>query len=82
MATSSADNHCENRSKRGDELAELARYPDVAKLGHAVYTGEGLRLFLTTPSARFDGQTALDLLRGGNEERVLSALASDYEAIS
>lgn len=65
-----------------DVLEELAGHPTVAKLGKAVYTPKGLRLFLTSPSARFEGRTALELMRSGEEERVVSALASDYEAIS
>lgn len=61
---------------------ELLHHPTIARLGRAVYTPDGLRVFLTSPSPRFDGRTALDLMRSGEEERVISALASDYEAIS
>ena len=63
-------------------VPELEQFPAVARLGNAVYSAEGLRLFLTTPAERFDGRTALDLLRNGEEGRVVSALASDYEAAS
>lgn len=61
---------------------DLAQHPSIARLGKAVYTPRGLHLFLTIPSERFGGRTALDLMREGDEQTVLSALASDYEAIS
>jgi hypothetical protein len=64
-----------------DFAAQLARFPEVARLGQAVYTPEGLRLFLTTPSPRFDGRTGLHLLRAGDGDRVISALAADYEGL-
>jgi HSP20 family protein len=63
------------------QIKDLERFPTVATLGNAVYTPEGLHLFLTSPAERFDGRTALDLLHGGEEDRVVSALASDYEAV-
>jgi hypothetical protein len=60
----------------------LARYPEIARLAHAVYTPEGVRLFMTTPMPRFDGRTAIELIDAGQDDRVLSALGADYEGLS
>jgi hypothetical protein len=60
----------------------LARFPEIDRLAHQVYEPEGIRLFLTTPMPRFDGRTALQLLEDGQADRVLSALAADYEGLS
>jgi hypothetical protein len=65
-----------------DLAAQLARFPEVARIGRAVYTADGLRLFLTTPSPRFGGRTGLHLLRAGDSDRVISVLAADYEGLS
>lgn len=67
----------------GENLAGdvLDRFPEIARIGRAVYNAEGLRLFLTMPSPRFDGRTALDLIEAGEEDRVLSALGADYEGL-
>jgi uncharacterized protein (DUF2384 family) len=62
--------------------ARLDRFSEIAQLALMVYTPEEVRLFMTTPSPRFDGRTALDLLDAGETQRVLSALAADYEWLS
>ena len=49
----------------------------VVVLGRTVYSEWAFRLFLVLPQARFDGQTALDLIEGGLAERVIRALCSD-----
>jgi len=59
----------------------LAKIEEIIDLGHKVYTPEGFRRFLTTPLAEFDGRTALQLMEGGKTDRVLSALAADYEGL-
>lgn len=59
----------------------LERFPEVARVGRAIYSAEGLRLFLTTPLSRFDGGTALQLIADGQVDRVVSALAADYEGL-
>ena len=59
----------------------LARVQEIARLGLAVYTPEGLRQFLTTPLPVFDGHAALQLIELGQEDRVLAALAADYEGL-
>jgi hypothetical protein len=69
-----------NDALAADDL--LARFLEVARIGRAVYTAEGLRLFLTTPSPRFGGRTGLHLLRAGDCDRVISVLAADYEGLS
>jgi hypothetical protein len=38
-------------------------------------------LFLTTPMAVFDDQTAMQLIESGESAQVFSALAEDYEGM-
>jgi hypothetical protein len=59
-----------------ERLGQLAR---LVELGQLVYTPEGWRQFLTLPQPRFDGRTALQLIERGEAERVIGALATDYE---
>jgi hypothetical protein len=59
----------------------LARVEDVARLGRLVYTPEGFQQFLTTPLPVFDGATALQLIEIGQADRVIAALAQDYEGL-
>lgn len=59
----------------------LAQIREIVELGQIVYTPEGFSLFLTTPLPTFDGQTALQMIASGQAERVLAALAEDYEGI-
>ena len=61
--------------------SRLAKLQEIARLGLVVYTREGLHQFLTTPLALFGGYTALQLIELGQEERVLAALAADYEGL-
>jgi hypothetical protein len=68
-------------TKSEQARAQLARFPEVAALGHAVYTDEGLVLFLTTPLPVFGGRTAVELLDEGQAEPVLAALAADHEGL-
>jgi hypothetical protein len=53
----------------------------IIELGHLVYTPEGFAAFLQTPLPAFDGQTALELIEVGQVERVLAAIAADYEGL-
>lgn len=62
----------------GDRLAKLNQ---IIELGEIVYTTEGLRRFLTTPLPEFDGHTALQLIEIGQADKVLAALAADYEGL-
>ena len=59
----------------------LTQLQEIADLGRLVYSAEAFALFLTSPLAEFDGQTALQLIALGQTERVLAALASDYEGL-
>jgi DNA-binding XRE family transcriptional regulator len=59
--------------------SRLARIQEVIALGLVVYTPDGFRAFLRTPLAEFDGRTALQLLEQDQADRVLAALAADYE---
>ena len=59
-----------------ERLGELAQ---IVELGQLVYTPEGWHQFLTLPQPRFAGRTALQLIERGETQRVLGALATDYE---
>ena len=60
----------------------LDQYPEVGRVGRAVYEDDALLVLLLRPSQRFGGQSGLDLLRAGREGEVISALAADYEGIA
>lgn len=59
--------------------AILHRFPEIERVGRAVYTDGGLRMFLSTPLTRFGGRSGIDLIGEGQSDQVLAALASDYE---
>jgi transcriptional regulator with XRE-family HTH domain len=59
----------------------LAQLQEIAELGRLVYTAEGLERFLTIPMPASDHRTALDLVASGQADRVLAALAADYEGL-
>ena len=68
------------RPPRSAAVAErLGQLAQIVELGQLVYTPEGWRQFLSLPQPRFGGRTALQLIERGDIERVISALASDYE---
>ena len=67
------------RPARDDTRARMAQLREIAELGAAVYTREGLADFLDAPLAEFDGLTALQLMERGEADKVLAALAADYE---
>jgi transcriptional regulator with XRE-family HTH domain len=66
-----------NRSAR----ERLSRIREITELGRAIYTEEGMQRFLTTPLPVFDGATALQMIEIGQADRVLAALAADYEGL-
>jgi DNA-binding XRE family transcriptional regulator len=59
----------------------LARIQEIARLGQLIYGPEAFRSFLSAPLAEFEGRTALQLIELGLAERVLAALAADYEGL-
>lgn len=59
----------------------LTKLKEIAELVQMVYTPEGVREFLETPMKVFGGYTALDLIRLGQHDRVIAALAADYEGL-
>lgn len=61
--------------------ARLAQLEEIAALGRIIFTAAGLAHFLTTPMPLFDGHTALELIESDQGERVLGALAADYEGL-
>ena len=68
------------RPPRSPAVAErLAQLAQIVELGALVYSPEGWQQFLTLPQPRFGGRTALQLIERGEAQRVLGALATDYE---
>lgn len=67
------------RPARDDVRARMGQLHEIASLGAAVYSREGLADFLDAPLAEWDGLTALQLIERGEADRVLASLASDYE---
>jgi transcriptional regulator with XRE-family HTH domain len=59
----------------------LAQLGEIAELGLIVYPPEVFRQLLASPAPRFGGHTALQLVELGQGERVLGALAADYEGL-
>lgn len=59
----------------------LSQLQAIAELGRMVYTSEGLPRFLSMPLPCFGGHTAAQLIEVGQSDRVLAALAADYEGI-
>lgn len=67
------------RPARDEIRARMAQLRDIADLGAAVYTREGLADFLDAPLAEWGGLTPLQLIERGEADRVLASLAADYE---
>ncbi len=67
------------RPARDETRARMAQLREIAELGASVYTGEGLADFLDAPLAEFGGLTSLQLMERGEADKVLAALAADYE---
>jgi DNA-binding XRE family transcriptional regulator len=64
-----------------DVRTRLAKLQEIATLGLMVYTADGLKEFLTTPLPIFDKYTAIDLMSIGEFDRVIGALAADFEGL-
>jgi len=67
--------------KDADARSRLAKLDEIVTLGLMVYTPDGLKEFLTTPLPVFEPYTALDLMQIGDFDRVISALAADFEGL-
>jgi transcriptional regulator with XRE-family HTH domain len=75
--------------KGADVRVRLAKLQEIATLGLMVYTVAGLKEFLTTPLPVFDlpqatlreRHTAIDLMMIGEYDRVIGALAADFEGL-
>ena len=61
--------------------SRLAQIQQVVELGLTVYTSDGFHRFLRVPLAEFDGRTALQMMEQDQVDRVVSALAADYEGL-
>lgn len=66
---------------RSSAHQRLAQLQEIAELGLIVYTPKGLVLFLQSRFPEWDGRSGLELIEGGEGERVFGALASDYEGV-
>ena len=64
-----------------DVLTRLSRIVEVVELGRKVYTPDGLEEFVTTPLPGFGHRTAIQLMAEGEYDKVLGALADDYEGL-
>jgi DNA-binding XRE family transcriptional regulator len=60
-------------------LGRLARLQELIDLGLQIYTRDGFRIFLRAPLAEFGGRSALQMLEQDQADKVLAALAADYE---
>jgi transcriptional regulator with XRE-family HTH domain len=65
----------------GQVRSRLAQLREIADLGLTVYTPDGFPRYLATPLPTFGGRTALQLIEQGEGDRVLAALAADYEGL-
>ena len=64
-----------------DVLEKLSRVIEVVELGRKIYTPEGLEEFVTTPLPGFGHKSAIQLMAEGEYDKVLGALADDYEGL-
>lgn len=53
----------------------------IADLAHAVYTEEGVGVFLASPIASLNGRTPLELMSLGDYDQVIAILAADFEGL-
>ena len=61
--------------------AHLAKLKQIASLAQKVYTPEGVEEFMFTPLEEFGAHTAYDIISLGEYDRVIAALAADYEGL-
>lgn len=64
-----------------EALQHLSKLKQIASLAEKVYTPEGIETFLFTPMEEFDLLTAYDLIALGKHDKVLGAIAADYEGL-
>lgn len=70
-----------NRPKSLPDRKLLSDLAEIVEVGELVYGVEGFHEFLSTPLATFAGSTPLQVLMRGEQERVLQALAQDYDGL-
>lgn len=68
-------------SPSGKAKEHLAKLKQIASLAQKVYTPQGVEEFIFTPQEEFDGHTAYDVISLGEYDRVIAALAADYEGL-
>jgi hypothetical protein len=71
----------QDRPRKQDQILRLVKMKEIRDLGQRIYTKEGFLEFLKTPLPVFDGKTAFDLIRIGDYDRVIGALAADLEGM-
>ena len=67
------------RPARDETRARMAQLREIAELGATIYGRERLADVLSAPLAELGGLTGMQLIERGEADRVLAALASDYE---
>ena len=61
--------------------SRMVKIQEIVQLGRTVYAPEAFAQFLITPLTEFGGRTALQLIEQGEADRVLAALAADFEGL-
>ena len=71
----------QGKPQKQEQIMSLAKLNEIWELGRKIYTKEGLKEFLRTPLPVFDGKTAFDLIKIGEYDRVIGALAAELEGV-
>jgi DNA-binding XRE family transcriptional regulator len=64
---------------RPESIQRLGMIAEITRLGLVIYTRQGFTEFLKTPLAEFGGRSAIQLMAADEGDKVLGALAADYE---
>jgi transcriptional regulator with XRE-family HTH domain len=67
------------RPARDEARERIAKLREIAELGATVYTHDRLGDFMATPLPDHGNLSPLQLIERGEADRVLAALAADYE---
>jgi len=59
----------------------FSQVQQIAELGALIYGVYGVNRFLSMPLSEFDGMNGLQLIEMGQADRVIAALAADYEGL-
>jgi hypothetical protein len=61
------------------EITDLLDVYEVLDVAVSLFTPEKLGEFLTTPITALDGESPIEVMRGGDAARVLELLAAEFE---